>query len=102
MAHTVFRVTFDEGTTDLGSATDNVVNPWCQSTMSQPLSACGGHPFSVAVSPYSWGSHDAAVASEFNVESIVEWLLGLGSDGEYDATPGFPAMTTLFSLASNA
>jgi hypothetical protein len=35
-------------------------------------------------------------ATDFNLEETVEWLLGVGNDGGYDANSNFPPMQTLF------
>lgn len=101
-AHTVFVVTFDEGSTDRGYSVGNIADPWCQNTTGKPLSVCGGHLYFDAISPYSMGTAFVANATDFNVESTVEWLFGLGSDGGYDGSSGFPSMSSLFSFSTNS
>lgn len=98
VARTVFFIVSDEGAdADLsGYSVPGVVNSWCESQTGTPLSACGGQTFLAVVSPMSSGTGYASAATDYNVESTVEWLLGLGSDGGYDHTPAFPAMTSLF------
>jgi hypothetical protein len=97
MLHTAFFVTFDEGLTYLGYSVGGIVNGWCENETGEALTTCGGHTYLSVVSPYS---HDVAYtlnATDYNIESTIEWLLGVGSDGAYDGTANFPAMTSLFS-----
>jgi phospholipase C len=101
VAHTAFIITFDEGTTDLGYTVPGVVNPWCQSQTGTPLATCGGHSYLVVLSPYSMGTTYTHDATDANVESTIEWLFGLPSDGGNDGTANFPSMNSLFSFTSN-
>jgi hypothetical protein len=61
----------------------------------------GGHTYAVIVSPYSVGRAFTANATDYNLESTVEWLFHLHSDGGYDGTGGFPALKGLFNFSSN-
>jgi Phosphoesterase family len=96
---TAFFVVFDEGSdSDLsGYSSGGVVSSWCQSETGQPLSVCGGHTYMVVVSPYSHHTTYSADATDYNLESTVEMLLGLPSDGGNDGTAAFPAMSSLFT-----
>ena len=103
VASTVFLIVYDEGEESGSSfyagysAGTSEVNSWCQNTTGQKLSACGGLTYAVAVSPWSSQLHYDPDASDYNLESTVEWLFGLGNDGGWDGTSDFPAMTGLFS-----
>ena len=101
MAHTAFFLVYDEGSTNAGYSVGGVVNSWCQNTTHQALSACGGHIWMTVVSPYSLGTKYTGNATDYNLESTVEWLFGLGSDGGNDGTHNFPAMSSLFTFAQN-
>jgi phosphoesterase family protein len=98
LATTAFFIVSDEGTdSDLsGYSSGGVVSGWCQNQTQQPLSVCGGETYLAVVSPQSHGTVYTLSATDYNLQSTVEWLLGLGSDGGNDGTPGFPAMTSLF------
>lgn len=103
VASTVFLVVYDEGE-ETGSAfyagytagaSDE--NSWCKTVASKSaLSACGGLTYMVAVSPWSAHLKMTADASDYNLQSTVEWILKLGSDGGWDGTSAFPAMTGMF------
>jgi Phosphoesterase family len=101
MAHTAFVIVFDEGKTNLGYSVGGVVNSWCQNVTGNPLTACGGHTYLTVVSPYSVGLHATGAATDYNLESTVEWLFGLSSDGGYDGTVGFPSLSGLFDFSVN-
>lgn len=98
LSSTVFFIAYDEGSTNLGYSVGGLANPWCQSTTGHPLSVCGGHSYMVAVSPFSASSLYADNATDYSVQTTIEWLLGLGSDGGYDGSPQFPPMESLFSF----
>lgn len=102
VAHTAFFVVSDEGTdADLsGYSAGGVVNAWCQNQTQQPLSVCGGQTYLAVVSPLSHGTHFTSEATDYSVESTIEWLLGLGGDGGNDGTAAFPALTSLFPTGS--
>lgn len=102
VAHTVFFVTFDEGSTDKGYPTSGIVNPWCRNTTGESLAVCGGHIYFVAISPYSSRMSYSPNATDFSLESTVEWLFNLGSDGGYDSSSEFPPMSGLFSFSANS
>jgi hypothetical protein len=53
------------------------------------------------VSPYSRGLSYSGNATQYNLESTVEWLFNVPSDGGFDGTAAFPAMTGLFNFSSN-
>ncbi|HKS59821.1 MAG TPA: hypothetical protein VJS68_03480, partial [Thermoplasmata archaeon] len=101
MAHTAFFVVYDEGSTNLGYSVGGIVNNWCKNTTGRQLTVCGGHVYLAAISPFSLGKIYVGNATDYNLESTVEWLFGLGGDGGYDGTANFPAMTGLFSFAHN-
>lgn len=100
VSHTAFFVVYDEGSTNAGYASPIIV-PDCVNTTGKALTTCGGQVYLTVVSPYSLGTSFAADASSFNLESTVEWLFGLPSDGGYDGSADFPPMTSLFDFASN-
>jgi hypothetical protein len=49
------------------------------------------------ISPFSHKTTYAADAYDYNLQSTVEWLLGVGGDGGWDDTSALPPMTTLFT-----
>ncbi|HZY91544.1 MAG TPA: alkaline phosphatase family protein [Thermoplasmata archaeon] len=107
VASTVFLVVYDEGE-ETGaafyagySAGGSYVNTWCKNTTGTALSACGGLVYAVAVSPWSAKLHYVGDASDYNLQSTVEWLFKLGNDGGWDGTSAFPAMTGLFTFSQN-
>ena len=99
LAHTVIFITYDEGPGNLfyGYATGGIVNPYCLNETGNPLTVCGGHITLTTISPYSRGTRYLANATDFSELSTVEYLLDIPSDGGYDGSPYFPAMTCLFS-----
>lgn len=101
VAHTAFLVVFDEAETNLGYSTGGIVNSWCRSTTGENLSVCGGHLYLSVVSPFSANRQYSANATDYDLESTIEWLFGLGNDGGYDGTANFPAMTSLFDFPRN-
>lgn len=98
MNHTAVFVLYDEGSTNAGYTVGGLSNSWCKNTTGQALTVCGGQVDLTVVSPYSVGTVYAADATDYNFESTIEWLFGLGSDGGYDGTANFPSMDTLFSF----
>lgn len=98
VATTAFFIVSDEGSsTDLsGYSAGGVVSSWCQNQTQTALSVCGGPTYLSVVSPLSHATTYTGDATDYNLESTVEWLLGLGNDGGNDGTTAFPAMTTLF------
>lgn len=101
VAHTAFFVVYDEGTSRAGFA-GPVVTPNCLQTTGKALTVCGGRVYLSVVSPYSLRTLDTNDATFYNLESTIEWLFGLSSDGGYDGSSDFPAMTSLFTFSSNA
>lgn len=97
MQHTAFFVAFDEGLTYQGYSVGGLVNGYCQNHTGTALTVCGGHAFLAVVSPSSLATKYTTNASSYSLESTIEWLLGLGSDGGYDGTSNFPSMSSLFS-----
>ena len=102
VASTVFLIVYDEGE-ETGSAfysgytaDKGYVNTWCQNATGKGLSACGGQTYAVAISPWSSKLHYDTDATDYNLQSTVEWLFQLGGDGGWDGTSAFPAMTGLF------
>jgi hypothetical protein len=92
MADSVIFITYDEGTLNVGYTADGV-------TMDG-----GAVPF-YAVSPYTVGVHTfpnnpyTVNSSAISILSTTEWLLGLGTTGNYDNPTGyFPAMKGLFNF----
>ncbi len=101
MNHTAFIIVYDEGaaTSDAGYTVDNIVTPYCYTQWGVNQTVCGGPTYISVVSPYSVGTTFTGNASDMNVASTIEWLLGVGSDGGLDGTPGlFPALTSLFDF----
>jgi Phosphoesterase family len=101
MAHTAFFVVFDEGEGDAGYATGSAVNAWCQGQTGEALTACGGHVYFTVVSPYSVGRSYGSPATDYDLESTIEWLFGLHGDGGLDGTSAFPPIESVFSFTSN-
>lgn len=101
VSHTAFFIVYDEGITDAGYA-GPVITSDCVATTGRALSTCGGQIYLSVVSPYSLGTSYTSDATAFNLESTLEWLFGLPSDGGYDGSADFPAMTSLFDFPSNA
>lgn len=101
VSSTAFFVVYDEGSTNAGYAS-TVITPDCLQTTGKALSTCGGHVYLTVVSPYSLGTRLTSDASSFSVASTIEWLFGLPSDGGYDSSSDFPAMTGLFTFSSNS
>jgi Phosphoesterase family len=101
ISHTAFIIAYDEGagTSYAGYEAGGVVNSYCVNNTGMDLTACGGPTYVSVVSPYSDNTTFTANSTDFNVASTIEWLLGIGSDGGYDGTPGyFPAWTSLFNF----
>jgi hypothetical protein len=99
--HTAFFVVYDEGDyhgTDAGFNVSGVSTAYCVRHYGVTMSACGGSTYAVAISPYSLGTLDSADATDMDLTSTFEWLLGLPSDGGYDGGVDFPALTTLFTF----
>ncbi len=94
MSDSVLFIVYDEGTLNSGYTTDGV-------TMK------GGAVPLFVISPYSIGGVDTSEnktytndSSQYSLLSTTEWLLGLGSTGNYDGTSYFPAMKGLFNFAA--
>ncbi|HEV2520246.1 MAG TPA: alkaline phosphatase family protein [Thermoplasmata archaeon] len=101
IAHTAFFIVYDEGSTNAGFSS-SVVTPDCVNTTGRALSVCGGKIYLAVVGPYSLKTTYTSAASSYNLESTIEWLFGMPSDGGYDGSSDFPPMTSLFNFASNA
>ena len=103
VAHTAFFILYDEGKS--ASRTGYVSGPPLRACegISQPpdASVCGGQTYMSVVSPDSLGTKWTQDTTDYNVESTIEWLFDLGSDGGNDGTVYFPPMTSLFSFQSN-
>ncbi|MCI4321796.1 MAG: alkaline phosphatase family protein [Thermoplasmata archaeon] len=79
----VFFITYDEGTTNLGESNSTTG---------------GGHVYFAAVSPYSiTGFNSTQQYSDYNVLTTTEWLLGLGHTGHHDNWATYPPMKDLFT-----
>ncbi len=88
--HTAFLIVYDEsGTSDTSGFSAG------------GTTIAGGHVYFSVVSPYSLHRSYTLNATHYNLDSTVEWLFHLGSDGGYDGTSAFPAMASLFSFSSN-
>lgn len=99
--HTAFVLLYDEGTTDLGYTVGGIHTTGCYNQTGKYVTACGGHVQLTVISPYSLHRQYTADATTYSVQSTIEWLFGLSSDGGLDGTSNFPAMTSLFSFSSN-
>ena len=90
MSNSVLFITFDEGIRANGYTADGT-------------HIVGGNVYTVAISPYSIGVRPSSnpytnQSSHYNLLSTVEWLLGLGSTGNFDNSY-FPALTGLFNFS---
>ena len=98
-ASTAFLLAYDEGSDSAGYTDSGNATPTC--TASTAATACGGAVWMVAVSPYSelgTASNYTANATDYNLLSTAEWLLGVGSTGHNDSSTRFGAMRSLFAL----
>ena len=98
VAHTAFVVVYDEGKSNKGYYVGGIVTPYCLNLTGYKQTVCGGHTYATVISPYSVGASFRADATDISLISTFEWLLDLGSDGGYDGTSNFPALTSLFSF----
>jgi Phosphoesterase family len=101
VAHTAFIIAYDEGdnkSSDAGYSVGNINTPYCYGFFGVNLTACGGRTYVVVVSPYSVGTSFGENATDMGLTTTIEWLLDIPSDGGYDGSPYFPAMTSLFSF----
>ncbi len=101
VAHTAFIIAYDEGdnkSSDAGYSVGGISTPYCYGFFGYSLTACGGSTYVVVVSPYSVGTSFTQNATDMGLTSTIEWLLDIPSDGGYDGSPYFPAMTSLFSF----
>jgi acid phosphatase len=81
--NTVFFLTFDEGTSNLG------ING----------TVGGGHIYMAAVSPYSADGYNSTKQyDDYDLLTTSEWLLGLGRTGHNDNWTTHPPMKDLFSF----
>jgi hypothetical protein len=101
--HTAFFVLYDEAPDQnpAGYVTNGIILPACQSDYHENYTVCGGRVDMVVVSPYSVDRSWTENATDYSVQSTIEWLFSLPSDGGYDGTAPFPAMTGLFSFLAN-
>ena len=61
----------------------------------------GGQTYFAAISPYTQGvGNYAPDATHYDVLCTTEWLLGVGTTGNNECTPQFPAMKSLFNFSS--
>jgi hypothetical protein len=95
MKSSVLFITYDEGTLSIGYTADGVTLKG------------GAVPF-YAISPYTVGvaslpNHPYTTPSgQYNLLSTTEWLLGLGTTGNYDNPYGpFPVMGGLFNFSDS-
>ena len=99
--HTAFFVVYDEGdhrAKDAGYNVSGVDTRYCLLTYKVNMTACGGNTYAVAISPYSRGTTFLANATDMDLTSTFEWLLGLPGDGGYDGGVDFPALESLFEF----
>ena len=81
----VFFITYDEGTSNLG------IN----------RTVGGGHVYFGAISPYSHvGFNSSKQYTDYNILTTTEWLLGLGHTGHGDNWTSHPPMKDLFTFPS--
>ncbi|MCI4366992.1 MAG: alkaline phosphatase family protein, partial [Thermoplasmata archaeon] len=106
--HTLFMVTWDEGTTNGGFAVANISlfdnYAWCQLNGATGLAVCGGSIYTAFISPYCLHTSFGANASFYNLARTVEWLLHLphlGNAGAFDNRAAFPVMRSMFTFRSN-
>lgn len=90
MSDSVLFITFDEGTLNNGYTTDGI-------TLN------GGNVYVAAISPYSVGVAPSSKpltlqSAQYSLLTTTEWLLNLGSTGNYDNATYFPPLTGLFSF----
>ncbi|MCI4331921.1 MAG: alkaline phosphatase family protein [Thermoplasmata archaeon] len=86
-AHTVFFVTYDEGTSNRGANG----------------TTGGGHIYLATVSPFtSVGASVRTNVTLVNLLTTTEWLLGLGQLGRSDNWSAHPPMTALFDFPPTA
>jgi Phosphoesterase family len=97
--HTAFFILYDEGLTNLGASIGGLENTFCTNYTGLQQTTCGGHSYLVVVSPYSHGDVYTTNSTGFNVAETIEWLLGVGNCGGFDASPDFPPMESLFEPA---
>jgi phosphoesterase family protein/carboxypeptidase family protein/fibronectin type III domain protein len=96
MQSSVLFITYDEGNSDAGYVVNGVT-------------LHGGNVPFYAISPYTLGVRTNPTnpyptnSSHYNLLSTTEWLLGLGTTGNYDNQSGyFPAMKGLFNFNDTA
>jgi hypothetical protein len=109
IAHTLFIVTWDEGSgSNAGykvagvKGQDNYL--WCAANLAPGDAVCGGQVYTVFVSPYSMGRSYTGLDAPYGLTTTVEWLFHLPplrNPGHFDNGTDFPAMTTMFSFRSN-
>jgi hypothetical protein len=101
LAHTAFILVYDEGATDKGYTISGITNPQCEKKQQNNMTACGGHTYLTVIDPFDTAHLTFRTNStDYNVESTIEWLFGLPSDGGYDGSTHFPAMKSLFPIQS--
>jgi hypothetical protein len=93
---TAFLIVYDEALNDGGFYRSGVVNSYCENVTGNSYATCGGQVYLAAVSPDSHGGSYPYAATDYNLASTIEWLLGVGGTGGYDNPSEFPAMTSLF------
>jgi hypothetical protein len=100
----VIFIAYDEANGDSsGYSSGGVVNPWCLANYHEALSVCGGHIYFTAVSPFVKQNYNyTADATDYNLLSTVEWLLGLGSTGNNDSAAfgPFEPMEAMFNVSA--
>ncbi|MGI0133285.1 MAG: alkaline phosphatase family protein, partial [Thermoplasmata archaeon] len=99
--HTAFILLYDEGVSNQGYTVGKVHTSGCYNQTGLKETACGGRVQLTVISPYSLHRTYTADATTYSVESTVEWLFGLPSDGGWDGTPNFPPLKSLFSFTDN-
>jgi hypothetical protein len=97
MEHTAIFVVYDEALNYGGYSVGGIVNGYCENETGTPLTVCGGQTYLTVISPYSHGTVYTPECTDYSIESTIEWLFGVGSDGGYDGTANFPPMSGLFT-----
>lgn len=109
VAHTLFIVTWDEGTgSNAGFKVAGVKGQdnyaWCKANGAKGDAVCGGQIYTVFVSPYSLGRSYTGPDAPYGLTTTVEWLFHLPplhNAGHFDNGTDFPAMTSMFSFRAN-
>ena len=100
VSHTAFILLYDEGVSNRGYNVSGLTTPGCFNQTWRNETTCGGRTQVTVISPFSLHRTYTPYATTYNVESTIEWLFGLPSDGGWDGSPSFPPMWSLFSFGA--